>query len=118
MAIILTSQLPLCTISVIREIVLPAFLLFLEDEGKSENYLWYNNPRACLVGLTFKNQSKYFKLGLIVLKKIIKNNFDDMEFPKSRNPEELMVFLKYLIIVKEWIKESQNNIPQYPLERI
>ena len=43
----------------------------------------------------FKNQNKNFKLGLSILKKIIKNNFYDMEFPKSRNPEELLICLKY-----------------------
>ena len=70
-----------------------------------------------LVGLTFKNQNKHFKLGLSILKKIIKNYFDDTGFPKSRNPEELLICLKYLILIKEWIKESQNQIPDY-LEEI
>ena len=70
-----------------------------------------------LIGLTFKNQTKHFKLGLSILKKIIKNNFDDTRFPKSRNPEEMLICLKYLILIKEWIKESQNQIPDY-LEEI
>ena len=66
-----------------------------------------------LVGLTFKNQNKHFKLGLSILKKIIKNNFNNVGFPKSRNPQEMLVCLKYLILIKEWIKESQNQIPDY-----
>ena len=70
-----------------------------------------------LVGLTFENQNKKYKLGLLVLKKIIKNNFDNFGFPKSRNPEELVNCLKYFILIKEWIKESQNQIPDY-LEEI
>ena len=70
-----------------------------------------------LVGLTFKNQHKHYKSGLSILQKFIKNNFDNSGFPKSRNPEELVVCLKYLILIKEWIKESQNQIPDY-LEEI
>jgi len=70
-----------------------------------------------LVGLTFKNQYKHYKSGLSILQKFIKNNFDNSGFPKSRNPDELMVCLKYLILIKEWIKESQNQVPDY-LEEI
>ena len=70
-----------------------------------------------LVGVTFKNQNKHFKLGLSILKKIIKNNFNNEGFPKSRNPQEMLICLKYLILIKEWIKESQNQIPDY-LEEI
>ena len=70
-----------------------------------------------LVGLTFKNQNKHYKSSLSILQKFIKNNFDNSGFPKSRNPEELMICLKYLILIKEWIKESQNQIPDY-LEEI
>ncbi len=70
-----------------------------------------------LVGLTFKNQYKHYKSGLTILQKFIKNYFDGFGFPKSRNPDELMIYLKYLILIKEWIKESQNQIPDY-LEEI
>jgi len=70
-----------------------------------------------LVGLVFKNQYKHYKSGLSILKKFVKNNFDNSGFPKSRNPEELVNCLKYLILIKEWIKESQNQIPDY-LEEI
>ena len=70
-----------------------------------------------LVGLVFKNHYKHYKSGLSILQKFIKNNFDNSGFPKSRNPEELMACLKYLILIKEWIKESQNPIPDY-LEEI
>jgi uncharacterized heparinase superfamily protein len=70
-----------------------------------------------LVGLVFNNQYKHYKSGLSILKKFVKNNFDSSGFPKSRNPEELVNCLKYLILIKEWIKESQNQIPDY-LEEI
>ena len=67
--------------------------------------------------MVFKNHYKHYKSGLSILQKLIKNNFDNSGFPKSRNPEELMACLKYLILIKEWIKESQNQIPDY-LEEI
>ena len=70
-----------------------------------------------LVSLAFENQNKNYQLGLSILQKFIKSNFDNSGFPKSRNPEELMDCLKYLILIKEWIKESQNQIPDY-LEEI
>jgi len=98
---------------------------------KQANHLYKNinsledgeNKLICLsslilVGLTFKNQNKYFELGLASLQKLKKNYFYNSGFPKSRNPEELMLSLKYLILIKEWIKESQNLIPDYLEELI
>ena len=70
-----------------------------------------------LVGLVFKNCNNIYQLGLLNVQKIIKNFFDASGFTKSRNPEELMLCLKYFIIIREWIKESQNQIPEY-LEEI
>jgi len=103
---------------------------FISNITKQANHLainidsWENdeNKLTCcssliLVGLTFKNQYKHYKLGLTILQKFIKNYFDGFGFPKSRNPDELMIYLKYLILIKEWIKESQNQIPDY-LEEI
>ena len=70
-----------------------------------------------LVGLSFKNQNEMYEQGLSMLQKVVKNFFYETGFPKSRNPDELTVCLKYLILIKEWIKESQNQIPDY-LEEI
>tara|TARA_B100001765_G_C19498804_1_gene338139 strand:+ start:230 stop:1600 length:1371 start_codon:yes stop_codon:yes gene_type:complete len=70
-----------------------------------------------LVGLVFKDYNNHYKLGLSIIQKFIKNNFDNYGFTKSRNPEELMICLKYFIIIKEWLKESQNQVPEY-LEEI
>ena len=38
-----------------------------------------------------------YKTGTKELERIIKNFFDENGFPKSRNPEEVFICLKYLI---------------------
>ena len=65
-----------------------------------------------LAGLSYKNE-KYLKYGLDLLKKIIDSSFDKLGFPKSRNIRQLNFFLKYFILIREWFKESQNEIPEY-----
>ncbi len=65
-----------------------------------------------LTGLSYKDE-KYLNLGLNLLKKIINFAFDQDGFPKSRNMRQLTFYLKYFILIREWIKESQNEIPEY-----
>tara|TARA_Y100001970_G_scaffold85375_1_gene107729 strand:+ start:572 stop:2194 length:1623 start_codon:yes stop_codon:yes gene_type:complete len=65
-----------------------------------------------LVGLSYKNE-KYLNYGLDFLKKIIDTSFDKMGFPKSRNVRQLNFFLKYFILIREWFRESHNEIPDY-----
>ena len=41
-----------------------------------------------------------------------------MVFPKSRNIRQLNFYLKYFVLIREWLKESQNEIPEYIDENI
>jgi len=66
-----------------------------------------------LAGLVYKNEDKYLNNGLNFLKKIIKSAINNQGFPKSRNIKQLIFYLKYFIIIREWLKESQNTIPDY-----
>jgi uncharacterized heparinase superfamily protein len=66
-----------------------------------------------LIGLVYKNEDKYLINGLNFLKKIIKSAINNQGFPKSRNIKQLTFYLKYFIIIREWLKESQNTIPNY-----
>ena len=66
-----------------------------------------------LTGLSFKEKEKYLYFGFNLLKKIINFSFDNQYFPKSRNIRHLNFYLKYFIIIREWLKESQNIIPEY-----
>ena len=61
----------------------------------------------------FKENILNFKIGIKELEKIIKNYFDETGFPKSRNPEEVFICIKYLILIREWFKESQKPIPDF-----
>ena len=65
-----------------------------------------------LTGLSFK-EDKYLNFGLTLLKKIINFSFDNQSFPKSRNIRQLNFYLKYFVLIREWLKESQNEIPEY-----
>ncbi len=66
-----------------------------------------------LSGLVFKEYYNNYNFGLKELKKIINNFFDKNGFPKNRNPENLIVFLQYFILIKEWIKNAQELVPDY-----
>ena len=65
-----------------------------------------------LTGLSFKDE-KNLNYGLNLLKKIINSSFDSEGFPKSRNIRQLIFYLKYFILIREWLKESQTEIPEY-----
>ena len=71
-----------------------------------------------LTGLAYKNEKHYLVNGLNLLKNIIKSSIDNQGFPKSRSIQQLIFYLKYFIIIREWFKESQNLIPEYIDETI
>ena len=71
-----------------------------------------------LTGLAYKDEKGYLETGLSILKKIIKSSIDNEGFPKSRNIKQLVFYLKYIIIIREWFKESQNIIPDFIDENI
>ena len=66
-----------------------------------------------LVSMMFKEYDSSYKTRIKELEKIIKNYFDDNGFPKSRNPEELFICIKYLILIREWHKEAQRIVPDF-----
>ena len=70
-----------------------------------------------LSGLVFREYYNNYKLGLKELKKIIDSFFDKNGFPKNRNLENLVTFVQYFVIIKEWMKSGQEIVPDY-LEEI
>ena len=66
-----------------------------------------------LSGIIFKENEFNFKNGFKELEKIINNFFDNSGFPKTRNPEDVFISLKYFILIREWLKESQKTIPEF-----
>ena len=65
-----------------------------------------------LSGLSY-NDEKFLNYGLNLLNKITKFSFDSEIFPKSRSIRQLIFYLKHFILIRELLKESQNEIPQY-----
>ncbi len=66
-----------------------------------------------LAGLSYQNKENYLNYGQNLLKKIISSSFDQDGFPKSRNIRQLSFYLKYLVLIREWLKESRSEIPEY-----
>jgi uncharacterized heparinase superfamily protein len=71
-----------------------------------------------LVGLCYKDEKNYLSYGLSLLKKISKFSFDNYGFPRSRNIKQLVFYLKYFILIREWFKESQTEVPEHINETI
>ncbi len=63
-------------------------------------------------GIAYKN-IRYLEYGLDLLKKIINSSFDINYFPKSRNIRQMVFYLKYFILIRELLKDSLNDIPEY-----
>ena len=71
-----------------------------------------------LTGLSYQDKDGYLKIGLSLLKKLVKFSFDNDSFPKSRSIRQLCFYLKYFILIREWFKESQSEIPDFINENI
>ena len=66
-----------------------------------------------LAGLCYRNEKNYLSFGTSLLKKISKLALDNFGFPKSRSIKQLIFYLKYFILIREWFKESRVNIPEH-----
>ena len=70
-----------------------------------------------LSGLSY-NDEKILNYGLNLLKKINSFSFDNEGFPKTRNIRQLVFYLKYFVLIRELLKESHKDIPEYINETI
>ena len=70
-----------------------------------------------MTGLSYKDE-KFLRYGLNLLKKISVFSFDNTNFPKSRSLRQLVFYMKYFVLIRELLKESQNEIPEYLDEKI
>ena len=71
-----------------------------------------------LAGLSYQDKDEHLKIGLNLLRKLVKFSFDNDGFPKSRSIRQLCFYLKYFILIREWFKESQSEIPDFINENI
>ena len=65
-----------------------------------------------MTGLAYDHE-KFLSYGLNLLKKIINSSFDNKYYPKSRSMRQLVFYLKYFVLIRELLKESLNEIPEY-----
>tara|TARA_B100000963_G_scaffold9666_1_gene7576 strand:- start:617 stop:2254 length:1638 start_codon:yes stop_codon:yes gene_type:complete len=66
-----------------------------------------------LTGLVFKEYENNYNIGIKGLEKLVRDFFDKDGFPRSRNPQDLFFFSKYLIFCKEVMKDSQKYVPEF-----
>ena len=66
-----------------------------------------------LTGLVFKEYSENYNFAIKDLEKLTENFFDKDGFPLNRNPNDLLIFLKFLIIIRECINDGQEYIPEF-----
>jgi uncharacterized heparinase superfamily protein len=71
-----------------------------------------------LTGLSYQDKDGYLEIGINLLKKLVKFSFDNDGFPKSRSIRQLCFYLKYFVLIREWFKESQSEIPDFINENI
>ena len=71
-----------------------------------------------LVGLCYQDEKNYLIYGLSLLEKISKFSLDNRGFPKSRNIKQLVIYLKYFVLIREWFKEAQIQVPELLNENI
>ena len=71
-----------------------------------------------LAGLSYPDKDNNLSIGLDLLEKLVKFSFNNDGFPKSRSIRQLNFYLKYFILIREWLKESQNEIPDFINENI
>ena len=88
------------------------------NKSKMVNDKMIGSAAIILVGLCYKDEKNYLTYGLNLLKKISNISFDNYGFPKSRNIKQLIFYLKYYILIREWFKEAQIEIPDHINETI
>ena len=66
-----------------------------------------------LSGLVFKEYEENYKISIKEIENLVKNFFDKDGFPYSRNPSDLIIFSKYLLLCKECIKDAQKYVPEF-----
>ncbi len=88
------------------------------NNSKNINNKMIGCAAIILVGLSYKDEKKYLTYGLNLLKKISNSTLDNYGFTKSRNIKQLISYLKYFILIREWFKEAQVQIPEFINESI
>ncbi len=93
-------------------------LIFEINNSKKSNDKIIGCAAIILTGLSYNNERNYLSYGLNFLKKISSLALDNYGFTKSRNIKQLIFYLKYFILIREWFKEAQIEVPDLINETI
>ena len=96
-------------------------IIFKQINHLKKNYLYDNDysklieilSAIILSGIVFKERNDNFNLGVNRLEKLLANFFDDKGFPYNKNPYHVLKYLKYIVIIKECLKDSHKEIPKF-----
>ncbi len=93
--------------------------IIIQTNHLKKNFKYEINPQKkieviavlILSGLVFKEYEENFQVGLKELEKLIEMFFDDNGFPLTRSPDDLLIYSKYFLLIKEVIKDAQKYVP-------
>ncbi len=66
-----------------------------------------------LSGLVFKEYEENYEYGISELKKLTNSFFDEIGFPVTRNPDDLYIYAKHLLLIRETIKDAHKYVPDF-----
>ena len=96
-------------------------IIFKQINHLKKNYLYDNDSSKqieilsaiFISGIVFKERNDNFDLGVNQLEKLFLSFFDDKGFPKNKNPYHTLKYLKYIVIIKECLKDSHKEVPKF-----
>ncbi len=86
-------------------------LIYEINHSKNINNKVIGCAAIILTGLCYKDEKKHLSFGLNLLKRISNSAFDNHGFTRSRGIKNLIFYLKYFILIREWFREAQVEVP-------
>ena len=101
-------------------------IIFAQINHLKRNYVYEENKMLLIEvltaimisGIVFKNHFHNYEFASDKMDKLLDNFLDRDGFPLSKNPKHIVKILKYLILIKECLKDAQFIIPDYLEEKI
>ncbi len=101
-------------------------IIFAQINHLKRNYVHEENKMLLIEvltaimisGIVFKNHFHNYEFASDKMDKLLDNFLDRDGFPLSKNPKHIVKILKYLILIKECLKDAQYIIPDYLEEKI
>ena len=96
-------------------------IIFKQINHLKKNYLYDDDSSKqieilsaiIISGIVFKERNDNFDLGINRLEKLLLSFFDAKGFPNNKNPYHALKYLKYIIIIRECLKDSHKEVPKF-----